>query len=113
MGNNPTIIQETPLVEKKEKGKKEASLVASENVENLNPRLTIDSLTEEVNLLHSFSLKCHYGDCEDPFCSKHGTSRAVNSDRRENLEQEDMFMPSMRDLAPANFLRIKCLEKVA
>ena len=71
VGNNPTISQETPLVEKKEKGKKEASLVTAGNIENLNFRFTIDSLTKEVNLLHLLSLKCRYEDREDPFCSKH------------------------------------------
>ena len=109
--NIPTVSQETPLVEKKEKRKKEVSLVTAENIENLNSRFTIDTLTKDVNLLHLFSLQCHYEDCKDCFCSEHGTFRAVSPDCHENLEKEDMFMPFIEDLAPINFLCIKCLEK--
>ena len=87
-------------------------LATAENIENLNPRFDIDNLKEKVNLLHSFSLKCHYGDCEDQFCSEHGTFKAANPDRRENLEKGDMFMPFIEEIAPANSLCIKCLEKV-
>ena len=64
-----------------------------------------------MNLLHLFSLRCHYEDCKGHFCSEHGTFRAVNPDCRENLEKEDMFIPFVEDLAPVNFLCIKCLGK--
>ena len=46
-----TISQETPpLPEKKKKCKKEAFLARAENMGNIDPRFTTDSLTEEVKL---------------------------------------------------------------
>ena len=111
MESLPTISQETPLVEKKKKPKKELSLIRAENIENLNFRFTMNTLTEDVNLLHLFSLTCHFEDCKDTFCSKHGTFRAVNPNCHENLDKEDMFMPFIEDLAPINFLCLKCLEQ--
>ena len=107
-----TIIQETPMPEKKKSvRKKEASLVTAGEVENLNFRFTMDSLTDEVDLLHLLLLTCHYEDCEGAFCSKHGTFRAVNPACRKNLDESDMFMPYVESLAPINFLRVKCLER--
>ena len=109
--NIPTISQETPLVEKEEKRKKEVSLATAGNIENLNFRFTIDTLTKDVNLLHLFSLQCHYEDCKDFFCREHGTFRAVNPDCQENLEKEDMFTPFIEDLAPINFSMFEMLRK--
>ena len=50
-------------------------------------------------------------DFQVPFCSNHGTYRAVNPICHTDLDEEDMFMPYIDFLAPVNYLCEKCLEK--
>ena len=61
------ITQVIPPVEKKEKAKKEALLSTAENIESLNYRFAVDAISRKLAQLHLFLLKCHYGDCRNPF----------------------------------------------
>ena len=80
-------------------------------MECMNYRFTVEhTFSQEVIVLHLYKLKCHYEDCEDQFCDKHGTGRALSEECHKELENANMFMPIIDHLAPINFLCPKCLS---
>ena len=107
--STPTIGLEPTQVKKKEKSKKEVLLVTAENIESMNFRFTVETVSQKIIILHLFKLECHYRNCSDQFCGEHGTFRATNPECHKNLEMEQMFMPYIEQLCPINFLCSKCL----
>merc|ERR1712112_553297 len=57
----PTIGPEPTQAKKKEKSSKEVLLVTAENIESMNFRFTVETVSRKIIILHMFTLKCHYG----------------------------------------------------
>ena len=80
-------------------------------MECMNYRFTVEhTFPHKIIILHLCKLKCHFEDCEDQFCDKHGTLRALNEECHKDLVEENMFMPIIDHLAPINFLCSKFLS---